>query len=79
MGFSPQTLKPAYRPGRDPWNVLSNTVIMSYVLVSNGLQIINSRCELPIINHTINKEWLQTSKLFHDQFPSLSILDSKHW
>jgi len=56
MGFSPQTLKPAYRPGRDPWNVLSNTVIMSYVLVSNGLQIINSRCELPIINHTINKE-----------------------
>ena len=47
-------------------------------LSSIGLVINNSKCELPLINHTdINKS--QTSKLFQDQFSSLSIPDATHW
>jgi len=56
--------------GGDPQTVLTNATMIRD-LSSIGLEINNSKCELLLINHTdINKP--QTSKLFQDQFPSLS-------
>jgi len=58
--------------------MLTNANMIRGSLSSIGLEINNSKCELLLINHTdINKP--QTSKLFQDQFPSLSIPDSTHW
>ena len=58
--------------------MLTNATMIRDNLSSIGLEINNSKCELLLINHTdINKP--QTSKLFQDQFPSLTIPDSTHW
>jgi len=58
--------------------VLTNATMIRGSLSSIGLEVNNSKCELLLINHTdTNKP--QTSKLFQDQFPSLSISDPIHW
>ena len=53
-------------------------LLYNHSLSSSGLEIINFNCELLLINHTDIKK-PQTSKLFQDQFPSLSIPDPIHW
>jgi len=59
--------------GGDPQTVLTNATMIRDDLSSIGLEINNCKCELLLINHTdINKP--QSSKLFQDQFPSLSII-----
>jgi len=64
--------------GGDPQTLLTNATMIRDSLSSIGLEINNSKCELLLINHTdINKP--QTSKVFQDQFPSLSIPDPTHW
>jgi len=58
--------------------MLINATMIRDSLSLIGLEINNSTCELLLINHIdINKP--QTSKLFQDQFPSLSIPDPIHW
>ena len=58
--------------------MLTNVTMIRESLSSIGLEINNLKCELLLINHTdINKP--QTSKLFQDQFSSLSIPDPIHW
>jgi len=63
---------------RDPRTVLSNSAIIKYALSSVGLEK-NSKCELLTINHTVSKEKPQTTKLFHDEFPSVSTPVAKQW
>jgi len=64
--------------GGDPQTVLTNAIMIRDSLSSIGLEINNSKCELLLINHRdINKP--QTSKLFQDRFPSLSIPDPTNW
>jgi len=64
--------------GGDPQTVLTNATMIKESLSSIGLEINNSKCELLRINHTDIKK-PQTSKLFQDQFPNLSIPDPIHW
>jgi len=59
----------------DPQTVLSNSTTIRNGLSSIGL---DSKCELLLIYHT-NTNKPQTSKLFQDQFPPLSIPDPNHW
>jgi len=64
--------------GGDPQTMLTNATMIRESLSSIGLEITNSKSKLLLINHTdINKP--QTSKLYQDQFPSLSIPDPIHW
>jgi len=64
--------------GGDPQTMLTNATMIRDSLSLISLEINNSKCELLLINHTdINKP--QTSKLFQDQFPSLSIPDPILW
>ena len=63
--------------GGEPQTVLTTASMIRDGLSAIGLEINNSNCELLLINHTdINMS--QTSKLFQDQFPSLSIPDPIH-
>ena len=67
-----------HRPWWRPIDVVTNATMIRNSLSSIGLEINNSKCELLLINHTdINKP--QTSKLFQDHSPSLSIPDPIHW
>jgi len=60
--------------GGDPQIVLSNAAaIIRNGLSSVGLKINNSKCELLIVNNTTSQARSQTTKLFQDVFPSISI------
>ena len=61
------------RIGGDPQTALSNAAIIRNGLSSVGLEINNSKCELLIVNNTTSQERSQTTKLFQDVFPSISI------
>ena len=63
----------------DPQTVLSNAAIIRNGLSSVGLEINNSNCELLIVNNTTSQERSQTSKLFQDEFPSISIPAPNLW
>ena len=59
--------------GGDPQIVLSNAAIIRNGLSSVGLKINNSKCVLLIVNNTTSQARSQTTKLFQDVFPSISI------
>jgi len=63
----------------DPQTVLSNAAIIRNGLSSVGLEINNSNCELLIVNNTTSQERSQTTKLFQDEFPSISIPAPNLW
>jgi len=65
--------------GGDPQTVLTNATMIRDSLFSSGLEINNYKCELLLINHIIDINKPKTSKLFQDQFLSLSIPDLTHW
>jgi len=59
--------------------VLSNAAIIRNGLSSVGLEINNSKYELFIVNNTTSQERSQTTKLFQDVFPSISIPAPNLW
>ena len=65
--------------GGDPQTVLSNAAIIRNGLSSVDLEINNSKCELLIVNHTTSQERFQTTKIFQDVFPSISIPAPNLW
>jgi len=67
------------RIGGDPQTVLNNAAIIRNGLPSVGLEINNSKCELPIVNNTTSQERSQTTNLFQDVFPSISIPAPDLW
>jgi len=67
------------RIGGDPQTVRNNAAIIRNGLSSVGLEINNSKCELLIVNNTTCQERSQTTKLFQDVFPSISIPAPDLW
>ena len=65
--------------GGEPQTVLNNAAIIRNGLPSVGLEINNSKCELPIVNNTTSQERSQTTNLFQDVFPSISIPAPDLW
>jgi len=63
----------------DPQTVLNEAAIIGNGLSSVGLEINNSKCELLIVNNTTSQERSQTTKLFQDVFPSISIPAPDLW
>ena len=59
--------------------MLSNAAIIRNGLSSVGLEINNSKYELLIVNNTTSQERSQTTKLFQDVFPSISIPAPNLW
>jgi len=70
-------LDDGWRRPTDSETVFTNATMIRDGLSSIGLEINISKCELLLINHTDTIK-PQTSNLFQDQFPSLSIPDSIH-
>jgi len=62
-----------------PATVLSNAAIIRNRLSSVGLEINNAKCELLIVNHTTSQERSQTTTLFKDVFPYISISPPNLW
>ena len=59
--------------------MLSNAAIIRNRLSSVGLEINNAKCELLIVNHTTSQERSQTTTLFKDVFPYISISPPNLW
>jgi len=63
----------------DPQTVLSNAAIIRNGLSSVGLEINNSKYELPIVNNTTSQGRSETIKFFQEVFPSISIPAPNLW
>jgi len=59
--------------------MLSNAAIIRNGLSSVSLEINNSKCELLMVNNTTSQERSQTTKIFQDVFPSISIPAPNLW